>query len=44
MAKGQIAVVGMDPVGVSMALAIKRALPESNLVIVDRDVHRLREA
>ncbi len=44
MAKGQIAVVGMDTVGVSMALAVKRALPESNLVIVDPDVHRLREA
>ncbi len=44
MAKGQIAVVGMDTVGVSMALAIKRALPESNLVIVDPAGGRLREA
>jgi prephenate dehydrogenase len=44
MAKGQIAVVGMDTVGVSLALAIKRALPEPNLVIVDPDARRLREA
>lgn len=44
MAKGQIAVVGMDNVGISMALAIKRALPESNLVIVDPVGRRLREA
>ncbi len=44
MAKGQIAVVGMDTVGVSLALAIKRTLPESNLVIVDPDARRLREA
>jgi len=44
MAKGQIAVVGMDTVGVSLALAIKRALPESNLVIVDPAGRRVREA
>jgi prephenate dehydrogenase len=44
MAKGQIAVVGMDTVGVSLALAIKRALPESNLVIVDPNARRLRAA
>jgi len=44
MAKGQIAIVGMDTVGVSMALAIKRALPESSLVIVDPVGRRLREA
>jgi prephenate dehydrogenase len=44
MAKGQIAIVGMDIVGTSMALAIKRALPESNLVIVDPVGRRLREA
>ena len=44
MAKGQIAIVGMDTVGVSMALAIKRALPESNLFIVDPVGRRLREA
>jgi len=44
MAKGQIAIVGMDTVGISLALAIKRALPESNLVIVDPVGRRLREA
>lgn len=44
MAEGQIAIVGMDTVGVSMALAIKRALPESNLVIVDPVGRRVREA
>jgi prephenate dehydrogenase len=44
MAKGQIAIVGMDTVGVSLALAIKQSLPESNLVIVDPVGRRLREA
>jgi prephenate dehydrogenase len=44
MAKGQIAIVGMDTVGISLALSLKRALPESNLVIIDRSGGRLREA
>src|SRR5512137_1055364 len=43
MAKGQIAIVGMDVVGISLALSIKRALPESNLAVVDPDGRRLRE-
>ncbi len=44
MAKGQIAIVGMDTVGTSMALAIKRALPETYLVAVDPAGPRLRDA
>ncbi len=44
MAKGPIALVGADQVGVALALALKRALPDSTLVLVDRDNRRLREA
>jgi prephenate dehydrogenase len=44
MAKGQITIVGMDPVGVSLTLAIKRARPDAFIVGVDGDVRRLRDA
>lgn len=44
MAKGQITIVGMDAVGVSLTLAIKQARPDALIVGVDSDVRRLRDA
>ncbi len=44
MAKGHIALVGLDRVGIALALAIKTAVPGSAVVLVDPENRRLREA
>ncbi len=44
MAKGQITIIGMDQVGVSLVLAIKRQRPEAFIVGADTRVDLLRDA
>ena len=44
MGKGQITIVGLDQVGTSLVLAIKRQFPDSIVVGADEDVQRLRDA
>lgn len=44
MASRQVAIVGMDMVGLSLAQAIKRASPEIAVVGIDADAERRRQA
>ena len=44
MAKGQITIIGLDAIGVSLTLAIKRARPAAFIVGVDDDPRRLQAA
>lgn len=44
MAKGQITIIGMDQVGVSLVLAIKRQRPDAFIVGADSRVQLLRDA
>src|SRR5512135_2866868 len=44
MAKGQIAIVGLDTIGVSLVLAIKQSQPDAFIVGIDADPGRLRDA
>ena len=44
MATGQIALVGMDQIGIALALSIRSAVPDRGLILVDSDNHRLHEA
>jgi prephenate dehydrogenase len=44
MTRRQVAIVGLDTVGIALAQAIKQASPESFLVAVDADADRRRKA
>jgi prephenate dehydrogenase len=44
MSKGQITIIGMDQVGTSLVLAIKRQFPNSVVVGADEDLQLLRDA
>jgi len=44
MAHRQVAIVGLDTVGIALAQAIKRALPESFIVAVDAEADRRHQA
>jgi len=44
MAKGQISIVGLDSIGVSLVLAIKQSQPDAFIVGIDADPRRLRDA
>lgn len=44
MTKNDIALVGVDQIGIALALAIKSAVPESAVVLIDQNSRRLREA
>jgi threonine dehydrogenase-like Zn-dependent dehydrogenase len=44
MARRQVAIVGLDTVGIALAQALKAAAPETIIVGVDADADRRREA
>ena len=44
MAKGQITIIGMDQIGVSLAIAIKQQRPDAFIVGADLNARRLRDA
>ena len=44
MATGQIALVGMDQIGIALALSIRASVPDRAVILVDADNHRLHEA
>src|SRR5512135_985577 len=44
MTQNDIALVGVNQIGIAMALAIKSAVPESAVVLIDQNSRRLREA
>jgi prephenate dehydrogenase len=44
MTKSNIALVGIDQIGIAIALAIKSAVPDSAVVLVDQNSRRLRDA
>ncbi len=44
MPRGQIALVGVDVIGIALALSIRTAVPDSLVILVDPDKRRLKEA